>query len=54
VKQQPTDVSSEKTEEKKRTGALGVNCMSCGVTFFKVDIFLNHSCVTRSNRERMA
>lgn len=50
MKQSSTQGSSEKTEEEKRKKSLGVQCVRCGITFFKVDIFLAHSCVSGDNR----
>lgn len=54
MKQSLTQDSSKKVDVKKRDGALGVRCVCCGITFFKVEIFLAHSCVTGGNRDRMA
>lgn len=54
MKQSLTQDSSKQIDEKKRKGGLGVRCVCCGITFFKVGIFLAHSCVTGGTRDRMA
>jgi hypothetical protein len=52
--QQQTPDSSKTDGGNSSDDAHGVECVSCGIRFFKVSVFLTHSCVTRSNRERMA
>ena len=54
MKQSSTPDSSQRVESKQRKNTHGVPCARCNNTFFKVDLFLAHSCIAGVSRDRVA